>query len=146
MSINGILEGTLRVLARDVGCLCLLTFTKLVMTDKNLLLLVSQNIVKFEMDQSYAPTNSSEFFTDEVLEKWNDLMPVGMGFVWVNDTHKYHDLPTPIDWPDKTVFTTSVTHQLHCLVSAFHPFLHRRSFLSVAMTSRNSVAHRCGVY
>lgn len=78
---------------------------------------VSQKIVKFEMDPSYAPTNSSEFFTDEVLEKWNELMPVGMGFVWVNDTHKYHDLPTPIDWPDKTVFTTSVTHQLHCLVS-----------------------------
>ncbi|KAM7196215.1 protein of unknown function (DUF3328) domain containing protein [Rhypophila sp. PSN 637] len=75
----------------------------------------SQKIVKFEMDQSYAPTNSSEFFTDEVLDKWNNLMPVGMGFVWVNDTHKYHDLPTPIDWPDKTVFTTSVTHQLHCL-------------------------------
>ncbi|KAK4210916.1 hypothetical protein QBC37DRAFT_291445 [Rhypophila decipiens] len=75
----------------------------------------SQKIVKFEMDQSYAPTNSSEFFTDEVLDRWNNLMPVGMGFVWVNDTHKYHDLPTPIDWPDKTVFTTSVTHQLHCL-------------------------------
>ncbi|KAK3326766.1 hypothetical protein B0H66DRAFT_168605 [Apodospora peruviana] len=75
----------------------------------------SQSIVKFEMDQSYAPTNTSEFFTDEVLEKWNSLMPVGMGFVWVNDTHKYHDLPTPVEWPDKTVFTTSVTHQLHCL-------------------------------
>jgi hypothetical protein len=41
-----------------------------------------------------------------------------MGFVWVNDTEKYHDLPTPIMWPDKTVFTTSATHQLHCLVCA----------------------------
>ncbi|KAK0652484.1 hypothetical protein B0T16DRAFT_426963 [Cercophora newfieldiana] len=75
----------------------------------------SQQITKFNMDQSYAPMNTSEFFTDEVLEKWNHLMPKGMGFVWVNETHKYHDLPTPVEWPDKTVFTTSLTHQLHCL-------------------------------
>ncbi|KAI1374732.1 hypothetical protein F4677DRAFT_153783 [Hypoxylon crocopeplum] len=75
----------------------------------------SQKITTFEMDPSYAPNNTAEFFTDEVLQKWNDLMPKGMGFVWVNDTTKYHDLPTPIMWPDKTVFTTSATHQLHCL-------------------------------
>ncbi|CAK7237466.1 hypothetical protein SCUCBS95973_009969 [Sporothrix curviconia] len=76
---------------------------------------VGQQIVRFKSDQSYAPMNTSEFFTEEVLQKWNHLMPVGMGFVWVNDTHRYHDLPTPIEWPDKTVFTTSVTHQIHCL-------------------------------
>jgi len=80
----------------------------------------SQQIVKFNSDMSYAPMNTSEFFTDEVLDKWNKLMPKGMGFVWVNETHKYHDLPTPVDWPDKTVFTTSMTHQLHCLVG-LHP-------------------------
>lgn len=46
-------------------------------------------------------------------------MPRGMGFQWVNDTHKYHDLPTPIVWDEgMTVFTTSVTHNLHCLVSS----------------------------
>lgn len=40
----------------------------------------------------------------------------GMGFQWVNDTNKYHDLPKPIEWYDgMTVFTTSVTHQIHCL-------------------------------
>ncbi|KAK3681325.1 hypothetical protein B0T22DRAFT_388099 [Podospora appendiculata] len=75
----------------------------------------SQSITTFKMDPTYAPSNTSEFFTDEVLDKWNKLMPVGMGFVWVNDTHKYHDLPHPVEWPDKTVFTTSMTHQLHCL-------------------------------
>ncbi|KAK0721016.1 hypothetical protein B0H67DRAFT_577952 [Lasiosphaeris hirsuta] len=82
----------------------------------------SQKIVKFEMDQSYAPTNTSDFFTDEVLDKWNKLMPKGMGFVWVNDTQKYHDLPTPVDWPDKTVFTTSLTHQLHCLYAVVQTY------------------------
>jgi hypothetical protein len=71
---------------------------------------------------SYAPMNTSEFFTDEVLNKWNKLMPKGMGFVWVNETHKYHDLPKPVDWPDKTVFTTSMTHQLHCLFAVVQTY------------------------
>lgn len=105
-------------------------------TDKNRA--VSQQIKTFEPDYEgkYAPNDTSLFFTEEVLNNWNELMPCkyrraptarwrgdtdqetdGMGFQWVNDTHKYHDLPTPIYWPGKTVFTTSVTHQLHCLVS-----------------------------
>ena len=45
-----------------------------------------------------------------------------MGFQWVNDTHKYHDLPHPIEWPDKTVFTTSLTHQLHCLFAVVQTY------------------------
>jgi hypothetical protein len=99
----------------------------------------SQQIVKFNMDPSYAPTNTSEFFTDAVLSKWNNLMPKGMGFVWVNDTHKYHDLPTPIEWPDKTVFTTSMTHQLHCLVSP-PPFPFKIS--TAVMLTTATVRHR----
>ncbi|KAG8162300.1 hypothetical protein KVR01_008065 [Diaporthe batatas] len=75
-----------------------------------------QKLARFEYDTSYAPMNTSEFFTNETLAKWNNLMPKGMGFQWVNDTHKYHDLPKPIDWYEgMTVFTTSVTHQIHCL-------------------------------
>ncbi|KAI0128036.1 hypothetical protein BJ170DRAFT_400036 [Xylariales sp. AK1849] len=76
----------------------------------------SQQIVKFEPEQEYAPYNVSEFFRDDVLDKWNKLMPLGMGFQWVKDPSKYHDLPNPIEWIDgMTVFTTSMTHQLHCL-------------------------------
>ncbi|KAI0397187.1 hypothetical protein F5Y17DRAFT_455341 [Xylariaceae sp. FL0594] len=75
----------------------------------------SSKVTTFVRDESYAPNNTAEFFTDEVLDRWNKLMPVGMGFVWVNNTERYHDLPTPIVWPNKTVFTTSATHQLHCL-------------------------------
>lgn len=80
---------------------------------------VSHQITRFIPDQSYAPSDPSLFFTDpSVLARWNALMPKGMGFVWVNETHRYHDLPHPVDWPDKTVFTTSLTHQLHCLVGS----------------------------
>jgi len=35
---------------------------------------------------------------------------VGMGFQWMNETEKYHDLPHLIEWPDKTVFTASMIY------------------------------------
>ncbi|KAK8076284.1 hypothetical protein PG994_003556 [Apiospora phragmitis] len=54
----------------------------------------TQRVVKWEPDEEYAPYNISEFFKPEVLDKWNKLMPLDEG---------------------KTVFTTSWTHQLHCL-------------------------------
>lgn len=39
-----------------------------------------------------------------------------MGFQHIKHPEDYHDLPTPIVWDhNKTVFTTSMTHQLHCL-------------------------------
>ncbi|KAF2186235.1 hypothetical protein K469DRAFT_687230 [Zopfia rhizophila CBS 207.26] len=72
-------------------------------------------ITTFKINQTFAPYNTSEFFKPETMRAWNELMPHGMGFQWVNHTERYHDLPTPIVWPNKTVFTTSMTHQLHCL-------------------------------
>ncbi|KAG9240322.1 hypothetical protein BJ878DRAFT_299529 [Calycina marina] len=75
----------------------------------------STQIQTFHVNQTYAPSNTSEFFTPEVLDAWNKLMPIGMGFQEVKEPEKYHDLPHKIMWPDKTVFTTSMTHQLHCL-------------------------------
>ncbi|KAI1869663.1 uncharacterized protein JN550_005644 [Neoarthrinium moseri] len=81
----------------------------------------SQQITTFVNDEDYAPYNTSEFFKPEVLDRWNKLMPLGMGFQWVKEPEKYHDLPKPIEWgfddegKEMTVFTTSMTHQLHCL-------------------------------
>lgn len=34
-----------------------------------------QKLARFEYDTSYAPMNTSEFFTNETLDKWNNLMP-----------------------------------------------------------------------
>jgi hypothetical protein len=102
--------------------------------DANLHVAVSQQITTFSPDESYAPTNVSEFFKNETLEKWNDLMPKGIGMVWVNNTEEYDNLPTPIRWSDKskTVFTTSATHQLHCLVSLppHHPSADNQDLLT----------------
>ena len=72
-------------------------------------------ITIFKFNQTFAPYNTSEFFQPSVLRAWNELLPKGMGFQSIPDPQSYHDLPTPIIWPNATVFTTSMTHQLHCL-------------------------------
>ncbi|KAF1997495.1 hypothetical protein P154DRAFT_605686 [Amniculicola lignicola CBS 123094] len=56
-------------------------------------------IEKFDPDMSFVPMNSSEFFTDDTLAKWNTIMPKGTGF----------------PGPGKIFATTSMTHQLHCV-------------------------------
>ncbi|KAF2011056.1 hypothetical protein BU24DRAFT_52127 [Aaosphaeria arxii CBS 175.79] len=77
---------------------------------------IPTKLTKFEINQTYAPNNTADFFRPEVLQAWNDLLPHGMGFQQIPDPESYHDLPTPIVWDEgTTVFTTSVTHQLHCL-------------------------------
>ncbi|KAF2133691.1 hypothetical protein P153DRAFT_330107 [Dothidotthia symphoricarpi CBS 119687] len=76
---------------------------------------IPTQITKFQINQTFAPSNTSEFFKPETLQAWNELMPVGMGFQQIPDPSTYHDLPTPIIWPNATVYTTSMTHQLHCL-------------------------------
>ncbi|KAH6669775.1 hypothetical protein B0J14DRAFT_104041 [Halenospora varia] len=83
---------------------------------------ISSQVTTFHINQTFAPYNTSEFFREEVLDAWNGLMPHGIGFQWVNDTHRYHDLPHPIVWPNKTVFTTSMTHQLHCLFAVVETY------------------------
>ena len=56
------------------------------------------------------------------MEQTAEFITDGIGFQWVNDTHRYHDLPHPIVWPNKTVFTTSMTHQLHCLFAVVETY------------------------
>jgi hypothetical protein len=44
------------------------------------------------------------------------IKPEGLGYVNVKDPRQYNNLPHPIhDYPNHTVYTTSLTHQLHCL-------------------------------
>ncbi|KAK6956022.1 hypothetical protein Daesc_003669 [Daldinia eschscholtzii] len=50
-------------------------FSHVVITVKSDKALVTQRITTFQRDESYAPNNTAEFFTDEVLQRWNDLMP-----------------------------------------------------------------------
>lgn len=102
-----------------------------------------QRLTKFEPDMSYAPLNSSEFFTDEVLDKWTSLIPKGTGYQLIVDMHhQYHDLPEPLDWPNgMTVYTTSVTHQLHCLFIMAQTYSGLKSGHEIPDDHNRHVAH-----
>ncbi|KAG6366962.1 hypothetical protein INS49_001143 [Diaporthe citri] len=79
---------------------------------------VSQQIKTFVPDLGFVPENGTEFFTEEVRQKWLGIVPKGLGYVEVHDPSKYDNLPPrPLEGPNikNTVYTTSVTHQLHCL-------------------------------
>jgi hypothetical protein len=96
---------------------------------------VSQQIKSFAPDPMFVPENVSEFFTEAVQARWLSIVPStasspnfdtfrtgpdksdvgGLGYVQINNTQGYNNLPTPlVSYPDST-FTTAVTHQLHCL-------------------------------
>lgn len=66
---------------------------------------------------------------------WYDLRPLtkntniadriqeGLGYVHVKNPSEYSNLPHPIhDYTNQTVFTTSVTHQLHCLYTILEAY------------------------
>ncbi|KAJ9137311.1 hypothetical protein NKR23_g9270 [Pleurostoma richardsiae] len=75
----------------------------------------SQQITTFKPDPMFVPENTSEFFTNTVRQKWLSLVPKGLGYLKVEQPEKYNNLPTPLPEFSHTVFTTSMTHQLHCL-------------------------------
>lgn len=41
--------------------------------------------------------------------------PAGLGYIRINNTKDFDNLPTPLEQYPESTFTTSVTHQLHCL-------------------------------
>jgi len=80
---------------------------------------VSRHIVTFAPDSRYIRDRSSTSSEDDTLKSWLALVPRGLGFILVDKPEKYN-LPPPIRmWNETvsnmTVYTTSVTHQLHCL-------------------------------
>ncbi|KAK1622408.1 hypothetical protein BDP81DRAFT_334605, partial [Colletotrichum phormii] len=78
----------------------------------------SQKIITFKHDPDFVPEDGHKFFTNETKQKWLDLVPKGLGWIKVDHPRQYQDLPEPIKdfgGPDQPVFTTSVTHQLHCI-------------------------------
>ncbi|KAG9205371.1 hypothetical protein G6514_008011 [Epicoccum nigrum] len=93
---------------------------------------IPTKVTTFQINQTFAPYNTSDFFKPETLQAWNDLIPVGMGFQHIKRPEQYHDLPTPIVWDqNKTVFTTSMTHQLHCLYAVVEVYSGLKSNISL---------------
>lgn len=87
-------------------------------------------VMAFEPDLDFIPANTSTFWDQTVRDKWLGIVPRGLGYVKITEPSKYVDLPTPIhDYPNETVFTTSMPHQLHCLYNILEVY--------AAMTSEN---------
>ncbi|KAL5115067.1 hypothetical protein ACEQ8H_007042 [Pleosporales sp. CAS-2024a] len=83
----------------------------------------SQQIVTFKPDPVFTPENASEFWSNETQKAWLDIVPEGLGYLHVKDPSEYNNLPHPIhDYTAQTVFTTSVTHQLHCLYTVVEAY------------------------
>lgn len=79
---------------------------------------VSQNITTFSPSTLYVPENASDFFSPATREAWLGLVPRGLGYVLVKSPEEYDKLPHQLTGPNyegRSIFTTSVTHQLHCL-------------------------------
>ncbi|KAK1985710.1 hypothetical protein LZ30DRAFT_707533 [Colletotrichum cereale] len=55
---------------------------------------------KFDADYKYVPPNATEFLSDATLDNWRSLLPAGAG------------RKSEADGP---FFTTTMTHQLHCI-------------------------------
>jgi hypothetical protein len=73
----------------------------------------------------YYPENPDEWFTPETRKAWLDLVPKGLGYLEVFNPSDYTNLPTPLKdaiFRNQTAFSTSMTHQLHCLHSISHVY------------------------
>jgi hypothetical protein len=102
----------------------------------------SQQIVSFKPDPVFAPEDATEFWSNETQHAWLSIVPgilrlrrsyynritltmwvEGLGYVNVKNPSEFSNLPHPIhDYPNQTVFTTSVTHQLHCLYTILEAY------------------------
>lgn len=90
---------------------------------------ISQHIRKFIPDLDFVPEEPADYFSNKTQQKWLDLVPKGLGYVQIDNPEQFDGLPTPLtEFNESTVFTTSVTHQLHCLHSIVQTFNEMRAY------------------
>ncbi|KAH9865914.1 hypothetical protein IAQ61_008650 [Plenodomus lingam] len=99
----------------------------------------SSKVVTFRPDARFAPEKAEAFFSNETLEAWLGIVPAGLGYTEITDPQNHHPLPHPIhDYPSKSVFTTSLTHQLHCLYTILSAYNAQTVALSSFTSSSSS--------
>ncbi|RMZ10804.1 hypothetical protein D0862_03117 [Hortaea werneckii] len=75
----------------------------------------NQERVTFQPNQSFIANLTSPDFHSSTRQAWLDLIPKGFGFLHIANPEQHPELPPPYHRHNKTVYTTSMTHQLHCL-------------------------------
>lgn len=83
---------------------------------------LQQQIIEFQPDERFVGNLTSPTFIDDIKQHWMEIVPKGLGFVDVPDYADRPDMPRPLFEYKKPVYTTSVTHQLHCLYMIMHGF------------------------
>lgn len=81
-----------------------------------------QQIIEFQPDGRFVGNLTSPTFINDIKQHWLELVPKGLGFVEVVDYAGRPDIPPPLIEYKKPVYTTSVTHQLHCMFMIMHGF------------------------
>lgn len=67
--------------------------------------------------------------------------PEGLGYLKVSDPSRYDNLPHPLEGYDDTVFTTSVTHQLHCLYNILEVYSSLTSGYTLGAQMQGHIPH-----
>ncbi|KAK1676557.1 hypothetical protein BDP55DRAFT_727872 [Colletotrichum godetiae] len=84
----------------------------------------SQQITTFHPTTDFVPDDPKSLFTNATLqEQWLSIVPKGLGYLEVKDPKAHDNLPVPLpEFAPRTVFTTSMTHQLHCLYAILESY------------------------
>ncbi|CAI0653415.1 unnamed protein product [Colletotrichum noveboracense] len=72
----------------------------------------------------FVPDDPKSLFTNASLqENWLKMVPRGLGYLEVKNPRAHSNLPVPLpEFAPRTVFTTSMTHQLHCLYAILESY------------------------
>ncbi|KAH0443019.1 hypothetical protein CcaCcLH18_01132 [Colletotrichum camelliae] len=81
-------------------------------------------ITTFHPTTDFVPDDPKSLFTNASLqENWLKMVPRGLGYLWVKNPRAHSNLPVPLpEFAPRTVFTTSMTHQLHCLYAILESY------------------------
>ncbi|KAK0371439.1 hypothetical protein CLIM01_11203 [Colletotrichum limetticola] len=84
----------------------------------------SQQITTFHPTTDFVPDDPKALFTNATLqEQWLSIVPKGLGYLEVKNPKAHDNLPVPLpEFAPRTVFTTSMTHQLHCLYAILESY------------------------
>ncbi|KZL66181.1 hypothetical protein CI238_09978 [Colletotrichum incanum] len=84
----------------------------------------TQQITTFHPTTDFVPDDPKKLFTNtSIQENWLSIVPKGLGYLVMEDPAAHDNLPVPLpEFAPRTVFTTSMTHQLHCLYAILESY------------------------
>ncbi|KAF7190114.1 Oxidase ustYa [Pseudocercospora fuligena] len=77
-------------------------------------------IIEFQPNPNFTGNLTSPNFIDSIKKPWLSLVPKGLGFIEVPNHPNHPNMPPPLREYKIPTYTTSVTHQLHCLFMIMH--------------------------